>query len=139
MASEESARRIVAELEKRTEMERAAGAYADDLSDVELDVIQGFDLGETRQPIRFRPELGFSSKPVIGPPITLVKRILLRLLFYVFDDLARQTDEALQRVETALEVEIAARGRLERETEKTIRELQRELRLLRDRADTDAS
>jgi hypothetical protein len=49
--------------------------------------------------VRFRPELGFSTKPVIGPAITLVKRFILRLLRYVFDDLARQTDAAIARVE----------------------------------------
>lgn len=49
--------------------------------------------------------------------ITLVKRFYLRLLFYVFDDLARQTDAAIGRVESALAVEIAARERVERNVE----------------------
>ena len=73
--------------------------------------------------MRFRPELGFSTKPVIGPAITLVKRFILRLLRYVFDDLARQTDAAIARVEGALAVEIATRKRLEGE----IRELESRL------------
>jgi hypothetical protein len=74
--------------------------------------------------VRFRPELGFSSKPVIGRPITLVKRVLLRLQLYVFDDLAKQADEAIERVENRLEVEIATRERLEAE----VRELEERIR-----------
>jgi SAM-dependent methyltransferase len=111
---------LVEELKERAAEERAAGAYADDLSDVELTPpppppeagspsIEGFDLQTPGPRIQFRPELGFSSKPVIGPVITLVKRFFLRLLFYVFDDLARQADIAITRVEGALTVEAGAR------------------------------
>jgi hypothetical protein len=103
---------LAADLERRTERERAAGAYADDLSGFELEttpgsILKGFDLESRYARVRFRPELGFSSKPVVGPVITLVKRFYLRLLFNVFDDLARQTDPAIRRVEAALAVEVA--------------------------------
>jgi hypothetical protein len=118
--------RVVTELHERVAAERAAGAYADDLSGVELETLPSerspqpglaarFDLGTGRPPIRFRPELGFSSKPVIGPVITLVKRFFLRLLFYVFDDLARQTDAAVTRLEAALAAEAAARESAEKD------------------------
>jgi hypothetical protein len=112
---------LVASLRKRVEGERTAGAYADDLSGFELEIPK-----ESGPRVRFRPELGFSSKRVIGPPITLAKRTLLRLQLYVFDDLARQADEAIQRVEERLEVEIATRERLEAE----IRELEERIRRL---------
>jgi len=103
---------VVAGLKERLERERAAGAYADDLSGFELEIPPP----EASDPrVRFRPELGFSSKPVIGRPITGVKRLLLRLQLYVFDDLARQADEAIQGVERRLQVEIATRERLERQ------------------------
>ena len=129
--------RISAELRERVKRERAAGAYADDLSDFELEVpapaagipvAQGFDLEAAGARVRFRPELGFSSKPIVGRPITLVKRMILRLLFYVFDDLAQQTDTAIKRVETALALETATRERLEGrvgELESRIAQLQR--------------
>jgi hypothetical protein len=116
---------LVAGLSERVEEERAAGAYADDLSGFELQIPAAEASGPR---VRFRPELGFSSKPVIGRPITLVKRVLLRLQLYVFDDLARQADEAIQRVENRLEVEIATRERLESE----IRELEGRIRGLED-------
>jgi SAM-dependent methyltransferase len=111
---------LVEELKARLARERAAGAYSDDLSGVALQtpadagevsaVIPGYDPEAPR--VRFRPELGFSSKRVIGPVITLVKQFLLRLLVFVFDDLARQTDAALGRIEVALAVQ---RGDLQRE------------------------
>src|SRR5262245_32956552 len=81
-------------------------------------IVQSFELGAPGPRVQFRPELGFSSKPVIGPVITLVNRILLRLQLFVFEDLARQADTAIRRLETALAVEIETRERLEREQER---------------------
>jgi len=113
-----SVEQVVLELRDRVERARAAGEYADDLSDVELQipsvpVVQGFDLQAAGPRVRFRPELGFSSKPVVGPAITFVKRVLFRLQLHVFNDLAQQTDTAIARVETAIAVEAATRERLE--------------------------
>jgi cell division protein FtsB len=124
---------LVAELEQRVERQRAAGAYADDLSGIAL---QTLPLSEdtSRPRVQFRPELGFSSKPVIGPVITLVKRLILRLQFYVFDDLARQADKAVADVEARLAAEIATRERLEDELEAKVRALEDKIRLLEDRA-----
>jgi SAM-dependent methyltransferase len=108
--------RLVDELKERVARERKAGAYADDLSGVELevpprggDLVEGFDLQPGQPRVRFRPELGFSSKPVIGLPITLVKKFILRLIFFVMDDLAHQTDAAVTRLESALGAEASAR------------------------------
>jgi FkbM family methyltransferase len=124
---------ITAALIERTEHERAKGTYADDLSFVELprpgsdgssDLIKGFELDSSEPRIRFRPELGFSSKPVIGPVITLVKRFLLRLQLFVFDDLARQADTAVRRLESALAVEIETRERREWELTRRTSELE---------------
>jgi hypothetical protein len=134
-------------LKERAERERASGGYPDDLAGFELEkpgggmggsIVEGFDLQSGGPRVRFRPELGFSTKRVVGPPITLVKRFYLRLLGYVFDDLARQTDTAIVRLETALAVEIATRERVERELEGKIRELVGELRLLQGGTETEA-
>jgi hypothetical protein len=132
--------KVVAELKERAEQERASGGYPEDLAEIELaspapgvgTIIEGFDLQSSGARVRFRPELAFSSKPVVGPAITLVKRFYLRLLLYVFDDLARQTDTAIVRMETALAVEVASRERLEAE----VNELRREIELLRDGRET---
>ena len=111
--------RLVTELKERVARERAAGAYGDDLSGVELEVLPpmappdgiaaGFDLAGGGPRVRFRPELGYSSKPVVGPVITLVKKFFLRLIFFVMDDMARQADTAITRLESALAAEASAR------------------------------
>jgi hypothetical protein len=128
MAEDFDPTKMLAQLKERAEQERAAGGYPDDLTDVALDepsaIVQGFDLRSSGRRVRFRPELGFSSKPVVGPAITLVKRFHLRLLGYVFDDLARQADTAIVRLETALAVEVAARERLEVEVAELRKELE---------------
>ena len=142
------AEEIVAELEARVARERAEGGYADadQLAAMTLGtashegdpgmLTSGFDLGGTGARIRFRPELGFSSKPVIGPVITGVKKLNLRLLFYVFDDLARQADAAVVRLEAALAAEAAAReavsDALDAEAESR-RAVQKELHALSER------
>ena len=112
---------LVAELKERALRERAEGGYADaeEVARAPLGraspepgagtLAGGFDLGSAGSRIRFRPELGFSSKPVVGPLITGVKKLNLRLLFFVLDDLARQADAAITRLETALAAEVAAR------------------------------
>jgi hypothetical protein len=110
---------LVADLKERADRERAEGGYpdADELSDLALEeprsgahpLLESFDLGGTAPRIRFRPELGFSSKPVVGPVITGVKKLNLRLLFHVFDDLARQTDAAIGRLASALAAEANTR------------------------------
>lgn len=123
---------LTAELKKRVEQERAAGAYADDLSGIDLYVPPQAEAGSGPR-VRFRPELGFSSKPVIGPVITFVKRVILRLQFYVLDDLARQADTAIADVEARLAAEVATRERLEDELEAKIAELEDKIRVLEGR------
>jgi hypothetical protein len=123
------AEQLTTHLKERVERERAAGAYADDLSDIELESLP--HAGDASTPrVRFRPELGFSSKPVIGPVITLLKRLILRLQFYVLDDLARQADNAIADVEARLAAEIAMRERLEEEVEA----LEDKIRVLEERS-----
>jgi hypothetical protein len=66
--------------------------------------------------------------------ITLVKRVLLRLQFFVLDDLAKQADAAIADVEARLAAEIATRERLESEMEAKVRELEDKVRFLEDRS-----
>ena len=84
--------RLVEDLRGRVARARAEGHYGDDLSGLELIPPPP----EAR--VRFRPELAYSSKPVVGAPLTAIKRFILRLLVHVFDDLARQTDAAVGRI-----------------------------------------
>lgn len=109
--------RLVADLRERVARRRAAGEV-DDLTGIPL------DLPPDGGTVRFRPELAYSTKPLVGRPLTAMKRVLLRLLVHVFDDLARQTSTAVERAvgeardarrwaEDALEAEAAARQRVE--------------------------
>lgn len=140
MAEDFDPAKVVGELKERAAKERATGGYPDELEDEKLEppasIVQGFDLQASGPRVRFRPELGFSSKPVVGPAITFVKRFQLRLLLYVFEDLARQTDTAIARLEAALAVEIAMRERVERDMEDKVRDLESEIQLLQDRPKT---
>ena len=142
MAQEADLSRLSDELKERADRERASGGYPDDLSDFELEkpstgasgsIVDGFDLQAAGPRVRFRPELGYSTKPVVGPAITLVKRFYLRLLLYVFDDLARQTNTAIERLETALAVEVASRERVEEQ----VRKLEADVRSLRSERGND--
>lgn len=85
--------RLVEELRERVARRRATGPYDEDVAPLDLDGPAPVAA------VRFRPELAYSTKPGVGRPLTVVKQGMLRLLVHVFDDLARQTNEALQRLE----------------------------------------
>ena len=118
---------LVDDLRERVERKRAAGRYDDDVASFKLEPVDGGRLrsGATsptpprltsRRRVVYRPEVGYSSRPIVGPILTAVKRLLYRFFFYPLDDLARQTNDAVQqlyasgrRAEQALAVETAAR------------------------------
>ncbi len=117
--------RLVEELTERVEEQRRAGAYADDPSALPL------DLPPPEAPVRFRPERAYSTKPVVGRPLTMVKQGLLRLLVHVFDDLAAQTSAAIEADRRdARQAEAALRTRIE-EIEQALDHLQLGPRLAR--------
>jgi O-antigen chain-terminating methyltransferase len=112
--------RLVAELRERVERERAAGGYAEDLAALGLepssrgleDAVDADAATEVSAPpaqVVYRPEVGYSSRPVVGPILTAFKRVVYRLFHYPLDDLARQTDDAVRRLATAVAVETATR------------------------------
>jgi SAM-dependent methyltransferase len=112
--------RLVAELRERVERERGAGRYADDLAALGLEPSdRGVDdavdaemlatLDVPPEQVVYRPEVGYSSRPVVGPILTAFKRVVYRLFHYPLDDLARQTDDAVRRLATAVAVETGSR------------------------------
>jgi SAM-dependent methyltransferase len=110
---------LVDDLRERVNNERAAGRYADDLASFGLDPIGGTPPpsgdGAAAQPadrprrIVYRPEVGYSSRRLVGPILTAVKRLFYRVFFYPLDDLARQTDDAVQRSDEAIASEVGTR------------------------------
>jgi O-antigen chain-terminating methyltransferase len=122
--------KLVRDLRDRVYWERAAGRYNDDVSSLALEAVavgsprQGTESGAPPAApvpqIVYRPQLGYSSRPIVGAVLTAFKRVLYRVFFYPLDDLARQTNDAVQhavqqfhergqRTEHALEIETAAR------------------------------
>lgn len=84
--------RLVQDLRRRVDEQRARGAYADDLAAARLE--------PPARPagVRFRPELAYSTRRGVGRGLTLLKRVILRLLIHAFDDLAQQTNSAIGAV-----------------------------------------
>jgi SAM-dependent methyltransferase len=115
--------RLVDELRERVERERAAGRYSEDVASMELrplvdePAVEASEQGappaaeEPATPrVRYRPELGYSSRRIVGPFLSGFKRLFYRLFFYPLDDLAHQADAAVRELHAALH---AAERRLE--------------------------
>jgi SAM-dependent methyltransferase len=107
-------KKLVADLRERVERERAAGRYNDDVESLKLEPVRHEEprlaANDTSAPagdgpprIVYRPELGYSSRRVIGSILTGVKRLFYRAFFYPLDDLARQTTDAVQRLHATVD------------------------------------
>jgi SAM-dependent methyltransferase len=90
--------RLVEDLRARAARIRERGGYGDDVGAGPVPIER-----PDRPVVRFRPELGYSSKPLVGRLITGAKQLALRALFHVFDDLARQADSAVVQTWARLE------------------------------------
>ena len=119
---------LVEELRERVERERAAGRYTENVTAVELEPVNGeptrtggpAPMAAAIPQVVYRPEVGYSSRPVVGPILTGVKRLFYRLFFYPLDDLAHQTNAAVHqlhargdRAEQAVETVQALRERID--------------------------
>jgi SAM-dependent methyltransferase len=103
---------LVDDLRERVERERAAGRYTDDVASLQLEPVQrelphavddsGAPAAGVTAQVVYRPEVGYSSRRVIGPVLTTVKRLFYRMFFYPLDDLARQTSDAVQQIHAEL-------------------------------------
>jgi SAM-dependent methyltransferase len=99
---------LVHDLRERVERERAAGQYTDDVESLDLEPVppeppQAVVKPDASRPpprpqVMYRPELGYSSRRLVGPVLTAVKRLFYRMFFYPLDDLARQTNDAVQHL-----------------------------------------
>jgi SAM-dependent methyltransferase len=127
-------------LRERVEHERASGRYTEDVASLELESLeslegtapQSSDDSAAPPPERrivYRPEVGYSSRRLVGPFLTAVKRLLFRVFFYPLDDLARQTDDAVGRTEAAIAAEEAARKTLVGRVDTLVNQLELAIRL----------
>ncbi len=94
------------DLRVRVARMREAGRYAGDPGDTPL------VLEDAPARVSFRPELAYSTKPVVGPALTALKRLIIRLTYHPHAEMARQADAAALRAEDAFRSEVAAREAL---------------------------
>jgi SAM-dependent methyltransferase len=81
---------LVDELRVRAAALRASGGVGADLDFGAVPIA-----GPHRPHVAFRPDLAYSSKPVVGPVITGVKQTTLRMMIHVFNALAADADAAV--------------------------------------------
>lgn len=81
---------IVTEIRARAAHARQSGGYRPEILDIPFE-----HLAPESTLIRLRPEMGYSSKPVVGPAITTAKKTLLRGIRHVLDDAFTQTNTAV--------------------------------------------
>jgi predicted TPR repeat methyltransferase len=104
---------LVDDLRGRVERERVGGRYVDDVASVQLEPVPGEPpqtAGESETPptastpyVVYRPQVGYSSRPLIGSGLTAVKRLFYRLFLYPLDDLARQANDAVKHLHERLD------------------------------------
>lgn len=87
----------MADVRRRAAALRERGGYPADLLDAPFD-LDAHDAGATpiAAPITLRPERGYSSKPLVGAPITAAKRVAEKLVHHVVQD---GLDQAAVRIE----------------------------------------
>ena len=97
--------RIVADLQERVTARRAAGEYDEQTLRTRFELVKG--------KVVLRPELAFSAKPLVGAPLTAIKRLLMRLQIHFLNDIVAQVNAALAADRAKLEAESRRRATLE--------------------------
>lgn len=101
--------RIVADIQRRAEARRVAGGYDRGILDARFDVRPGR--------VTLRPQVAYSSKPLVGPVITSTKQLLIRLQYHFLDDLVAQTNRAIELARTQAAAEAERRKELQARVE----------------------
>lgn len=119
---------VVEDVRRRATAMRAGGAYPEHLLDAPFDLDGDDPLGAPLgAPITLRPERGYSSKRVVGPGITGVKRVAEKLVHHVVQDGLDQASIRIEHVSRSLED-------VERRTEERLDDLSRSLSVAEERA-----
>lgn len=119
---------LVDDIRRRAAAMRAGGAYPDSLLDAPFDLDGDDPLGAPlAAPITLRPERGYSTKPVVGPGITGVKRVAEKLVHHVVQDGLDQASIRIEHLSRALED-------VERRTDERLDDLSRSLGVAEERA-----
>ncbi len=97
--------RIVADLQERVTARRAAGEYDEQTFRTRFELVEG--------KVVLRPELAYSARPLVGAPLTAIKRLLIRLQIHFLNDIVAQVNAALAADRAKLEAESRRRATLE--------------------------
>lgn len=97
--------RIVADLQERVTARRAAGEYDEQTFRTRFELVAG--------KVVLRPELAYSAKPLVGAPLTAIKRLLIRLQIHFLNDIVAQVNAAFAADRAKLEAESRRRATLE--------------------------
>lgn len=111
--------RLVSDLQERVAARAAAGGYDEGLLGTPFTLFSDAPVGT----IVLRPEAAYSSKPVVGPVVTRIKRALISALFHFLNDAVSQANATLAASRRALETESNARATLETQVLHLTREL----------------
>ena len=106
---------IVADIQERVSARRADGGYDSRLLGSRFELVEG--------KVVLRPELAYSAKPLVGTPITTLKRVLIRLQIHFLNDLVGQINSVLAADRARLEAETRRRTALE----ERVHELERQV------------
>lgn len=111
---------IVADLQDRVARQGTNGSREGEILDAR------FSLDQER--VVLRPEVAYSSKRIVGGPISALKRALIRLQFHFLDDMVGQVNTAIDGERRARTTEAGLRDGLARQAQS----LEDEARRLRD-------
>ena len=100
---------IVADLQQRVAARHARGGYDPQVLDRRFELVEG--------KIVLRPEVAYSSKPLVGGPITALKRMVIRLQIHFLNDLVSQINAVVAAHVAKLEAETRRRIALEERVE----------------------
>jgi hypothetical protein len=106
---------IVADLQDRVAARQAAGGYDPGVLGRRFELVEG--------QVVLRPELAYSAKPVVGAPITALKRVLIRLQIHFLNDVVAQVNSVLAADRAKLHAEVQRRTALEERVEKLEQQL----------------
>lgn len=98
--------RIVEDLQERVAARQSGQGYDDATLRAPFELVEGV--------ITLRPELAFSSKPIIGTPLTRLKQVVVRLQIHFLNDMITQMNAALAATRARLEAESRHRVDLEK-------------------------
>ncbi len=124
--------RLMDDLKRRVEDRRAAAEIDPRILHMPF-TVEGGENGAGTASVRLRPETAYSSKPIVGRPVTIAKRSAIRFLYHFLNDLVGQLNTVLARLDEAQQGEERAREAVEARTgriEDEVSRLQRRISAL---------